>query len=148
LKGRDLFLCQQRKNSKTLRDKRMAGPVLCARFFDFFAFPKKASPHRCGPPWAAKVRTREVTAILLGRHSPRKVKSRTASAGLRRGCATASLRQSPTAAIKGAHPSARLFLASRPPTTPRHLGLHVFCCCLYQSLCRCQRLQHQPPFFF
>ena len=32
----------------------MDGPIVCARFFDLFAFPKKASPHHCGLPWAIR----------------------------------------------------------------------------------------------
>jgi hypothetical protein len=115
----------------------MVGPIVCARFFDFFAYPKKVTPHPCGLPWANKVRTRTSVAVDPAVTARAKVeRARPAPASAAGPPATLFIIRPPQG--EGAHPSARhLIPAPRraPVTFFTHL-LQLVCPDLCASLRR------------
>ncbi len=127
----------------------MDGSIICPRFFDFFAEPKKASPHRCGLPWA----------VLCGCGQPGALSRPSRSVhldGTARPAPASYLLFSmgpwlftrPPQREKG-RTHMRIDCSSLPPATPRHLCLHTFCKQGLRFLCApFHRMRCASIFFF
>jgi len=115
-----------RKNSKNRSLKRMDGPdYRLTNFLTFLPEPKKASPHRCGRPWAMECGIGRQRLFTRPSHPVQQVERH----GLRRplprviNCIT----------YLSAHRNEkvrthmRIIYPPAPQPTPRHLCLHIFC---------------------
>ena len=135
-RGKGFFRCRKdgiycmvlpRKNSKNRSLKRMDGPdYRLTNFLTFLPEPKKASPHRCGRPWATKSGCGRQRLFTRPSHP---VQDRWNGHGLRRPPPSVCHHITFLSAHRneeGAHPYAH-HLTPAPQPTPRHLFLHIFC---------------------
>jgi hypothetical protein len=121
--------------------------IVCARFFDLFACPKKASPHHCGLPWAIlcdRGRAGSIEPAVTFRAMMDRTRPAPASAeGAQEPCVV----NRPPQRDKG-RTHMRIDLAPTPQPTPRRLCLHIFCNLCVRVYALGFTVGGAPPFFF